>query len=175
MIHLVQGAVAAVVAATVVSVVPAQTTTPTPTPPPSVAQLCAATGVAQVDGLLDAVAETQLVGALAPLLDVTVPDGAGVKLDVDLDKFRDALNCDDPTKTPTPTPDPTTTTPPPPGDVFFPDCDAVRAAGALPLLTGEPGYRPGLDSDGDGIACEEQVIRIPLRRAETGDGSLASS
>lgn len=169
MIQLLQGAVAAVVAATAVSVVPAQTTTPTPTPPPSVAQLCAATGVAQVDGLLDAVADTQLVGALAPLLHITVPDGAGVKLAVDLDKFRDTLHCDGDNPTATPTP----TTPPPPPGLFFPDCGAVRAGGALPLLAGEPGYRTGLDSDGDGIACEEQVLRIPLRRAETGDGSLA--
>ena len=38
--------------------------------------------------------------------------------------------------------------------VYYKNCDAVRAAGAAPLHRGEPGYRPGLDSDGDGVACE---------------------
>jgi hypothetical protein len=39
-------------------------------------------------------------------------------------------------------------------DVHFANCDAVRAAGLAPLHTGDPGYRAGLDRDGDGIACE---------------------
>nr|WP_235620645.1 DUF1524 domain-containing protein [Mycolicibacter sinensis] len=37
---------------------------------------------------------------------------------------------------------------------YFPNCAAARAAGAAPILIGQPGYRPGLDGDGDGIACE---------------------
>src|SRR5688500_13007048 len=37
---------------------------------------------------------------------------------------------------------------------FYPNCDAARAAGAAPLNQGDPGYRPPLDADGDGIACE---------------------
>ena len=37
---------------------------------------------------------------------------------------------------------------------YYPDCAAVRAAGAAPLHSGEPGYRSGLDGDNDGIACE---------------------
>ncbi|WP_372451419.1 GmrSD restriction endonuclease domain-containing protein [Mycolicibacter acidiphilus] len=41
-----------------------------------------------------------------------------------------------------------------PDDAYFPNCAAARAAGVAPLHTGEPGYRPGLDRDGDGIACE---------------------
>ncbi|MDQ4104014.1 MAG: excalibur calcium-binding domain-containing protein, partial [Actinomycetota bacterium] len=39
--------------------------------------------------------------------------------------------------------------------VYYKDCDAARAAGAAPLRRGEPGYRPGLDRDKDGIACDE--------------------
>jgi hypothetical protein len=39
-------------------------------------------------------------------------------------------------------------------NVYFPNCDAARAAGAAPLYRGEPGYRPPLDRDGDGVACE---------------------
>ena len=37
---------------------------------------------------------------------------------------------------------------------YYQNCDAVRAAGAAPLLRGEPGYAPKLDRDGDGVACE---------------------
>ena len=38
--------------------------------------------------------------------------------------------------------------------VHYPGCDQVRAAGKAPLHYGEPGYRPDMDGDGDGIACE---------------------
>ncbi|WP_311771132.1 excalibur calcium-binding domain-containing protein [Actinophytocola algeriensis] len=46
--------------------------------------------------------------------------------------------------------------PPPaePADAYYKNCDAARAAGAAPLHRGEPGYRAGLDRDGDGTACE---------------------
>jgi endonuclease YncB( thermonuclease family) len=44
--------------------------------------------------------------------------------------------------------------PAPPADVYYENCDAARAAGAAPIYAGEPGYREGLDRDGDGIACE---------------------
>ncbi len=55
----------------------------------------------------------------------------------------------------TPAPPP----PPPPGpqappSPHYEDCDAVRAAGADPIRVGDPGYRPELDPDGDGIGCE---------------------
>jgi excalibur calcium-binding domain-containing protein len=40
------------------------------------------------------------------------------------------------------------------GDVYYPSCAAARAAGAAPIYAGRPGYRRGLDADGDGIACE---------------------
>lgn len=52
---------------------------------------------------------------------------------------------------------PTTAAPAPPApapDVYYANCSAVRAAGAAPLSIGEPGYRAGLDRDGDGVACE---------------------
>jgi hypothetical protein len=38
--------------------------------------------------------------------------------------------------------------------VYYPNCAAARALGKAPIHIGEPGYRPGLDADGDGIACE---------------------
>jgi hypothetical protein len=39
-------------------------------------------------------------------------------------------------------------------EVYYKNCDAVRAAGKDPLYRGDPGYRPALDRDNDGIACE---------------------
>lgn len=44
--------------------------------------------------------------------------------------------------------------PPQSSSVYYENCRAARAAGAAPLRIGEPGYRPGLDGDSDGIACE---------------------
>lgn len=44
---------------------------------------------------------------------------------------------------------------PAPAAVHYANCDAVKAAGAAPLLRGQPGYRAGLDRDDDGIACEK--------------------
>lgn len=38
--------------------------------------------------------------------------------------------------------------------VYYANCSAAKAAGAAPLHRREPGYRSGLDRDGDGIACE---------------------
>src|SRR5437868_10323828 len=38
--------------------------------------------------------------------------------------------------------------------IYYPNCAAARAAGMAPIHIGEPGYRPALDADNDGIACE---------------------
>jgi hypothetical protein len=38
--------------------------------------------------------------------------------------------------------------------VYYENCDAARRDGAAPIMIGEPGYRPGLDRDSDGVACE---------------------
>jgi hypothetical protein len=37
---------------------------------------------------------------------------------------------------------------------YWSRCAAARQAGTAPIYAGEPGYRDGLDSDSDGIACE---------------------
>lgn len=42
----------------------------------------------------------------------------------------------------------------PKSSVYYANCTAARAAGAAPIYRGEPGYRPALDRDSDGIACE---------------------
>ncbi|WP_022800974.1 excalibur calcium-binding domain-containing protein [Deinococcus ficus] len=39
-------------------------------------------------------------------------------------------------------------------DVFYANCTAARAAGAAPIMRGEPGSRSKLDRDNDGVACE---------------------
>ncbi|MEW1810425.1 DUF1524 domain-containing protein [Pseudarthrobacter phenanthrenivorans] len=38
--------------------------------------------------------------------------------------------------------------------VYYANCTEAAAAGAAPLYAGNPGYRQGLDGDGDGVACE---------------------
>ncbi|MFI6080918.1 excalibur calcium-binding domain-containing protein [Streptomyces sp. NPDC051217] len=40
------------------------------------------------------------------------------------------------------------------GSTYYANCTAVRAAGADPIRTGDPGYGSHLDRDGDGVACE---------------------
>lgn len=42
----------------------------------------------------------------------------------------------------------------PPSVTFFRNCKEAWAAGAAPIYRGQPGYRPEMDGDGDGIACE---------------------
>lgn len=43
---------------------------------------------------------------------------------------------------------------PPAIPVYYRTCSEARAAGVTPLLRGQPGYRPEMDRDGDGRACE---------------------
>lgn len=74
-----------------------------------------------------------------------------------------------PTQTWTPTPETTTVYVPlpPPQEtstalpiaplapsVYYGSCKDARRAGVSDIPVGAPGYRPGLDRDGDGIACE---------------------
>lgn len=40
------------------------------------------------------------------------------------------------------------------GSAYFSSCSAAWAAGDAPLAVGDPGYRPALDRDEDGVACE---------------------
>ncbi|MGQ0777929.1 MAG: excalibur calcium-binding domain-containing protein [Pseudonocardiales bacterium] len=42
----------------------------------------------------------------------------------------------------------------PDGRAFSVLAAEAHGAGAAPLYAGEPGYRAGLDRDGDGVACE---------------------
>jgi conserved domain protein len=42
------------------------------------------------------------------------------------------------------------------GSVYYHNCAEARAKGVTPIYRGQPGYRPKLDRDGDGIACERR-------------------
>ena len=44
---------------------------------------------------------------------------------------------------------------PEPQKEFYANCDDAKAAGAAPMYKGDPGYRPELDRDKDGIACDQ--------------------
>ncbi|WP_371409373.1 excalibur calcium-binding domain-containing protein [Micromonospora zamorensis] len=52
---------------------------------------------------------------------------------------------------------------------YYKNCDAVRDAGADPLYPGEPGFRPELDRDGDGEACESDGGNGDTGPAPDGD------
>jgi outer membrane biosynthesis protein TonB len=60
------------------------------------------------------------------------------------------------TKKPTVKPTTRRTTTKPPAEVYYANCDAVRAAGAAPIHAGDPGYSRKLDRDGDGVGCEKK-------------------
>jgi hypothetical protein len=56
---------------------------------------------------------------------------------------------------PAPAPAPAQRAPAPaPVEVYYKNCDAVRAAGAAPIYAGQPGYASHLDRDKDGIGCD---------------------
>jgi len=55
---------------------------------------------------------------------------------------------------PQPAPQPAPVPAPPAGATYYANCTAARAAGAAPIIRGEPGYASKLDGDHDGIACE---------------------
>jgi hypothetical protein len=42
-----------------------------------------------------------------------------------------------------------------PAEVYYENCDAARDAGAAPVYEDEEGYGSHLDSDGDGVGCED--------------------
>jgi hypothetical protein len=45
-------------------------------------------------------------------------------------------------------------TPDAPVDLYYKNCNEARTAGVAPIWRGEPGYRPELDRNHDGVACE---------------------
>jgi hypothetical protein len=82
------------------------------------------------------------------------------ELKVAIDKSERACQFVPPTVTMTPSP---SAVPP-----LYADCAAVRAAGKAPLGRDADGYRPALDSDSDGLACEDVEGVAPAPRIPTG-------
>jgi hypothetical protein len=62
-----------------------------------------------------------------------------------------------PPAAPAPEPPPASAPAPPapvaPG-ASYANCSEVKAAGAAPILAGQPGFSPSFDGDGDGVGCE---------------------
>jgi hypothetical protein len=129
--------------------------------------LCCGVGVSEV--------ATHDFSPKAHVVPVTTPSATPATVDTAPSPPDSPSPSPSPSPTASPTPAPAVTTkvappPPPPvtelppvdnggggdqgGNVYYKNCTAARAAGAAPLFRGEPGYRPALDRDGDGIACE---------------------
>ena len=53
-----------------------------------------------------------------------------------------------------PAPAPAAPAPAAPASAYYANCAAAKAAGAAPLYAGQPGFRPAMDGDHDGVACE---------------------
>jgi len=53
------------------------------------------------------------------------------------------------------------------GPVIYGNCADARAAGAAPIRIGQPGYRPALDADRDGVACDPRPASSPQATART--------
>jgi endonuclease YncB( thermonuclease family) len=70
-----------------------------------------------------------------------------------------------------PRPEPVYTRPQAVTGRYFGSCAEARAAGVAPLREGDDGYRPGLDGDRDGVACE--VAGNPTQSQSSG--SVADS
>jgi LPXTG-motif cell wall-anchored protein len=59
------------------------------------------------------------------------------------------------------------------GGVYYENCQAAQDAGVGPIAKDKPGYRPALDSNGDGIACESNVAgKTSQQLAQTGGAPL---
>jgi hypothetical protein len=65
---------------------------------------------------------------------------------------------------------PPAVTPPATQPPYYANCDDARAHGAAPVYRGQPGYRAALDSDNDGIGCEDdtQPAAAPVSTQPTG-------
>ena len=61
-------------------------------------------------------------------------------------------------------------------ETYYANCDDARARGAAPVLAGQPGYRAGLDSDDDGVGCEDAegtIQAVTLQTPVATAGKLA--
>ena len=89
----------------------------------------------------------------------------------------DALNLPVPGGEETPAPAPAPVVQPTVApETYYENCDDARARGAAPVHAGQPGYRAGLDSDADGIGCEDAegtIQTVAAGSPSTTTGKLA--
>lgn len=60
-------------------------------------------------------------------------------------------------------------------EVYYENCAVVIAAGAAPIYRGQPGYRPALDHDGDGIGCEDAPSVTTTTTAPTATAAVTTT
>ena len=155
-------------AAALVLAVPGSTSqTPDPLPPQVIiVQLCLSVTAPDVDRVLAGVGDEDLVGELAALAPVTVPDADGLvpAPGVDLVRLRAVLNCTIVVPGPTTTPAATTT----PVPTTTPAPTTVPGSTTVPVPTAAPTATPDDEDEDDGTV---QVRTVPVGGVATGDGS----
>lgn len=114
---------------------------------------------AAVDARDDAVSDVEDLAAAQALLEADQSELAAAQqeLDIraaDLDQREATIAAEASRQAAAQTPAVSVPATPGGGSVYYANCDAARAAGAAPVLRGDPGYRPALDRDDDGIGCE---------------------
>jgi hypothetical protein len=91
-----------------------------------------------------------------------VVDEAIAQLEAGSEEFRACLEELIPVEPPTggnpPPAQPVTN--PAPQQPQYANCDDARAKGAAPVHAGQPGYGPHLDSDHDGVGCEQETAAV---------------
>jgi hypothetical protein len=161
------GALAVMSAAFPVTASAATTETP-------IVQVCAATSIAEVDQILNQLADSNLIRSLDGIVGIDVPEDAkSIEIDdsVQLSDIRKKLNCTTSTEpSASETPDPSDDNVPP-----FANCAVVRRLGVDPVSSSNPRFQKSLDLDGDGIGCEtngddDRVKHRPKGAPETGEG-----
>ncbi|WP_327139984.1 excalibur calcium-binding domain-containing protein [Nocardia sp. NBC_01327] len=104
-------------------------------------------------------AVTTAVHAMSPLSATATPDSTTATTETLLTTFAPALRQPEITTVPEvplpPAPPPAVVPTTDAPSAYYSSCAEARRAGVAPLRRGDPGYRPGLDRDGDGIACEK--------------------
>lgn len=131
---------------------PAADTTPAATPTATTAPITAASPTATAP----TTTLPRTTSTTAPLPPATTPPVGEASTTVETPHVETQRYTPQPTTETPSVPPPTFTPPTARGEsAYYANCDAAKAAGVAPIFLGEPGYRPGLDRDGDGIACDK--------------------